>query len=281
MTSVRNLSLQEQAQLVLSLTDLTTLTDTDTVAGVQELCAKATSELGNSAAVCIYPQFIPTVKQATQGTPVTCATVVNFPASTASLEETVKLTQESIAMGVDEVDLVFPFASYLKDVATYGQPDAQNVGVENVEQFAAPHFEYVKTIADLCHATNVKLKVIIESGVLVAPQFIQQASEISIKAGADFIKTSTGKTTVSATLPAAQVMLKTIVATGSQCGFKASGGIRTVAEAVEFLALAEEICGRDFLVPAKFRFGASGIFNDIKSILTTGQPLAQASKAAY
>lgn len=270
MSSVRNLSLAEQAKLVLSLTDLTTLQDDDTHERVQGLCAKATGDIGHTAAVCVYPQFVATAKEATAGTDVTVATVVNFPKSTESLDATLELTKQAIAAKVDEVDLVFPFAGYLATVAKSGEVCLQSGMVTNLEQLDEVAFQYVKAVADICHAHNVKLKVILESGVLVHPQLIARASDISVRAGADFIKTSTGKTPVSATLAAAKVMLTACKNSNGSCGFKASGGISTVAQAVEYLALAEEICGPEFLVPGKFRFGASGIYNDIHSILTTG-----------
>lgn len=268
-------SLQHDAKLVLSLTDLTSLNHSDTEEVINALCAKANGELGNTAAVCVYPEFISIAKKALGDAPVKIATVTNFPESTKPYQEVVEETKFSLAQGANEVDIVFPYAEFLAKVANHGVWDASEEKLVNVEEILAPITAFLKQNADLCHQAGAQLKVIIESGALVHPYFIALASESSIKAGADFIKTSTGKIGVHATLNAAKVMLETIKRLNSNCGFKASGGIRTVKEAMAYINLAKEILGEDFITAEKFRFGASGIYADIESILTTGEPLAK------
>src|SRR5690606_38070486 len=124
--------------------------------------------------------------------------------------------------------------------------------------------ELVRECKDIC-GDEVTLKVIIESGELKAQDAIVAASEIAIANGADFIKTSTGKVETNATLSAAQTMLGIIKASGSDCGFKAAGGIRTVKEAMQYINLAEEILGKDWVTPEHFRIGASSLLKDVQS----------------
>lgn len=272
---------KEQAALVLSLTDLTTLEKDDTREKVQALCHKATQVCGHTAAVCIYPEHIKSAKEFTAGTDVAVATVVNFPESTYPLDQTLALTQQAITDGVAEVDLVFPYKDFLYQIAVHGRWDISNTYLTNNQAITQPSLVYIQTIAQACHQADVKLKVIIESGKLVTPYLIKLAAQTSIQAGADFIKTSTGKTPVNATLKAAQIMLEAIKEFNPNCGFKASGGIRTVSDALDYIELARKIMGDNFITKAHFRFGASGIFNDIKSILETGKPLEASTQNSY
>ena len=167
----------------LKLMDLTTLNDDDTNEKVIALCHQAKTPVGNTAAICIYPRFIPIARKTLkeQGTPdVRIATVTNFPHGNDDIEIALAETRAAIAYGADEVDVVFPYRALI-------------AGNEQIG------FDLVKDCKDACAAANVLLKVIIETGELKEEALIRKASEISIKAGADFIKTSTGKVPVNAT----------------------------------------------------------------------------------
>ena len=167
----------------LKLMDLTTLNDDDTNEKVIALCHQAKTPVGNTAAICIYPRFIPIARKTLkeQGTPdIRIATVTNFPHGNDDIEIALAETRAAIAYGADEVDVVFPYRALI-------------AGNEQIG------FDLVKACKDACAAANVLLKVIIETGELKEEALIRKASEISIKAGADFIKTSTGKVPVNAT----------------------------------------------------------------------------------
>lgn len=253
--------LHDVARLALSLMDLTTLNDTDTDDVVSALCQQAKQSVGMTAAVCVYPQFIGTAQKALAAAgaqAVKIATVTNFPHGRSIVFTAVEETQQAVAMGADEVDVVFPYRALIAGDAA--------VGLDLVQQCKA-----------VC-PPGVALKVIIESGELKTPALIRQASEIAIDGGADFIKTSTGKVAVNATLDAAEIMLTVIREKQKQVGFKAAGGIKTVAQAADYLALAERIMGKSWISPATFRFGASSLLHDILSTLGVA---ATASDSAY
>ncbi|OBX03593.1 deoxyribose-phosphate aldolase [Gallibacterium genomosp. 3] len=245
------LNLIQAAKLALSLMDLTTLNDNDTDEIVTELCHKESNPVGQTAAVCIYPQFIQTAKQALQQqgcTQVAVATVTNFPAGAADIELARRETEMAIQSGADEVDVVFPYRALMAG--------DEKIGAE--------------LVAACKRACGDKLlKVIIETGELQSAELIRKASEIAIQAGADFIKTSTGKVKVNATLSAAKIMLETIRDLGIQdrVGFKAAGGVRTAEEAQQYLQLAADLFGEQWLTPRHFRFGASGLLNNLLSTL--------------
>ena len=184
--------LKAAALRALKLMDLTTLNDDDTDAKVISLCHDAKSAVGNTAAICIYPRFIPIAKKTLreQGTPdVRIATVTNFPHGNDDIDIAVAETKAAVAYGADEVDVVFPYPAVM-------------AGNEEVG------FELVKQCKAACG--DILLKVIIETGELKEEALIKKASEISIKAGADFIKTSTGKVPVNATPEYARMMLEVI-----------------------------------------------------------------------
>lgn len=240
------------ARRALTLMDLTTLNDDDTQEKVNALCHQAKTHLGSPAAVCIYPRFIPATRQtlAQLGlASVKIATVTNFPMGEANLAKALAETRAAIAYGADEVDVVFPWRAL--------QAGDQQIGQQ-----------IVASCKQLCEAANVILKVIIESGELQKPELIRQACEIAINAGADFIKTSTGKVPVNATLEAAQIMLETIrdLGVAQQVGFKAAGGVKTVEDAEAYLSLADQILGPDWADARHFRFGASGLLNNLLAV---------------
>ncbi|KAH7821478.1 deoxyribose-phosphate aldolase [Monocercomonoides exilis] len=252
MTDIKPLALR-----ALHVMDLTTLNDNDTDEKVISLCKQAKSPYGNTAAVCVYPRFVPIAKKTLreQGTPeIKVATVTNFPHGNPDVEIALAETRASIAYGADEVDVVFPYKSLI-------------AGDEKVG------FELVKACKEACEAAKIHLKVIIESGELKDPALIRKASEISIDAGADFIKTSTGKVAVNATLESAEIMMKTISDKGvkDRVGFKAAGGVRTAEDAAKYLELADKIMGEGWATSAKFRFGASGLLGSLLKALGEGE----------
>jgi len=242
--------LQNVARQVLGLMDLTTLSDDDTIEKVIVLCKQAHGEAGDTAAVCIYPRFIPYARKALQqlgAASIRIATVTNFPAGGSDIDIALAETRAAVAYGADEVDVVFPYRALMAGDEQAG-------------------FGLVRACKAAC-GQRVLLKVIIESGELKQPALIRRASELAIDAGADFIKTSTGKVPVNATLEAARIMLQVIADKGGRCGFKAAGGVRDVAQAAAYLELAGAILGGDWISPRHFRFGASGLLDNLKQTL--------------
>ncbi len=249
-------ALTEVALKALHLTDLTSLNLDDTHSRIEALVASADTPVGTPAAICIYPRFLLTARAAlrARGLSLPIATVTNFPAGTASPEQAAQETAAAVASGADEVDVVFPYRAL-----SAGDP---RIGLELVAQ-------------NRDAAGKACLKVIIESGELVSPKLIRQASEIAIEAGADFIKTSTGKVAVNATLEAAEVILSSIRESKRPVGFKAAGGVRCVAEAAPYLALAERLFGPGWATPDTFRFGGSSLLGDLLATLGHAQSTAK------
>lgn len=248
------MSLKNAAQQTLGLIDLTTLNDNDTNEIVIELCKKTVTEFGSVPAICIFRQFIPVAKKyfTENNLDIKIATVTNFPHGGADLELALKETQEAIDLGADEVDIVFPYKSLMNG--------DQEIGAT-----------MIKKAKQICGSKT--LKVIIESGVLQTPELIKLASEISIQNGADFIKTSTGKVAVNATLEATAIMLNAIKESGRKCAFKAAGGVRLVSEAKEYLDLTAQIMGAAWINSDNFRFGASSLLSDVVNVLNDKQSI--------
>ncbi|MCB8821725.1 deoxyribose-phosphate aldolase [Microvirga rosea] len=229
------------AQRALRSLDLTDLTDNCTDQAIDTLCARATDPRGPVAAVCVWPQFVVRAREALRGSPVRIATVVNFPSGGEDVERVTDDVREALSDGANEIDLVLPYEALRRgDIA---------VATEMVEA--------VRDVVD----QGRLLKVILETGVLSDPALIEAASRLAIDAGADFIKTSTGKTPLSATPEAAEIMLGAIKASGRSVGLKPSGGIRSVADAKIYLDLADRIMGPDWATPKTFRIGASSVFD--------------------
>ena len=230
----------------LKLMDLTTLNDDDTNEKVIALCHQAKTPVGNTAAVCIYPRFIPIARKTLneQGTPdIRIATVTNFPHGNDDIDIALAETRAAIAYGADEVDVVFPYRALI-------------AGNEQVG------FELVKA----CKEANVLLKVIIETGELKEEALIRKASEISIKAGADFIKTSTGKVPVNATPESARIMMEVI----RDMGVEKTVGFKPAEDAQQFLAIADELFGADWADSRHYRFGASSLLASLLKALGHG-----------
>jgi deoxyribose-phosphate aldolase len=251
-------SLRETAAVALSLLDLTNLKDDCNDTQIVALCARSQSPFGHSAAICIWPRFVARARSIL-GTDhaIKIATVVNFPAGDMEVADVAAETREAIADGADEIDLVIPYRKMLAG-------DEQAVT------------DMVAAIRAEC-GSPVLLKVILETGELKEAALIRRAAELAIDAGADFIKTSTGKVAVNATLETADIMLRTIRDSGRKVGFKAAGGIGSVAEAALYLRLAETVMAEDWAMPSTFRFGASGLLDDILAVLSGGLPITLAA----
>lgn len=253
--------LQQAAQRALQLMDLTTLNDNDTDASVIALCHQAKSPTGHTAAVCVYPRFVPVARKTLKeigAVDIKIATVTNFPHGNDDIGIAVAETKAAVAYGADEVDVVFPYRALMAG--------NQEIG-----------FELVKACKAAC-GDDVMLKVIIESGELKTPELIRAASEIAIAAGADFIKTSTGKVAVNATPEAAKIMLEVIKEKNPAVGFKAAGGVKNAEQAADYLALAESVLGENWVSAKTFRFGASSLLG---SLLQTLGHQSQTSSSAY
>lgn len=247
---------RETASFALSLLDLTNLRDDCDTAAIDDLCRRAQTPYGTTAAICIWPRFVAQARTTLgEGHPVRIATVVNFPSGGLPVSAVVEETKGAIRDGADEIDLVIPYEAFL-------------AGNE------AAVTEMVSAVRDAC--PNACLKVILETGELKDSARISRASELAIEAGADFIKTSTGKVSVNATLEAADIMLRAIRDSRKRIGFKPAGGIGTVADADLYLRLAETIMGSDWIMPSTFRFGASSLLDDIMAALS-GAPSQRAA----
>lgn len=238
---------RQAAQRILSLIDLTNLNDVCTDEDIVDLCTRAQGEFGNTAAVCVWPQFVNLCASILRGTSIKVATVVNFPHGGTDIAEVVSTSISALDAGADEIDLVLPYRSMIKG------DEAQVLSM-------------LRAVREVVH-TPAHLKVILETGELVNTEMIRRASELAIKSGADFIKTSTGKTKLSATPEAVVTMLHAIKESGRQVGLKPSGGIRTVADAWQYLELADNIMGSTWATPETFRFGASGLLDAVEAEL--------------
>ena len=240
--------------LVVSLMDLTSLNTDDNQASINALVNSIDPKLGIPAAVCVFSEFVDDAKIALANrllSHVKVATVTNFPTGDAPLNEVLNETLIAIERGADEIDLVIPYKAFIK-----GEADTV--------------LKYVSESKKAC-GSRAKLKVIIESGELKTPALIAQATELAIQGGADFVKTSTGKVAVNATLEATEIMLNTIKKSSKPVGFKAAGGVKTTGDANDYLQLTTEIMGHEYLAPETFRFGASSLLNDVYKVLHEAQ----------
>jgi len=222
----------------LSLVDLTRLERPDDAEAIDALVAKAATDAGRVAAICVYPEWIERVLGA--GVPV--AAVANFPAGEDDPELAAREAAGAVAAGASEIDVVVPWRA-----------------------FAAGDAEAVERIVAATRAAigdGVGLKAILETGSLDGPEAMRAAAERALGAGADFLKTSTGKVGPGASLEAARVLLEVVGAAGHG-GVKASGGIRTAEQAAEYVALADAVMGPGWAAPERFRLGASALVDDI------------------
>lgn len=228
-----------RARLAISLVDLTNLTDDCDAAAIDVLCERALR--AGTAAVCVWPDFVAQAVERLAGAPIAVATVVDFPSGDERPFATGVLTERALADGADEIDVVLPYRWFARGDRVRAQAMLATVRSAT--------------------ADRALMKVILETGELVDPTLIADAARFAIDHGADFVKTSTGKSAVSATPEAARIMLDAIAATDRTVGLKPSGGIGTADDADAYLRLAESVMGGDFLRPRTFRFGASGVLD--------------------
>ena len=248
--------LKAAARTALACLDLTSLNDGDTAADIDALCHRAQTPHGPVAAVCVWPRFVAQARAALPAA-IKVAAVANFPGGALDLQRALADVAEIAQAGGDEVDVVLPWQALLAGQST----------------------EVAEFLSEVRFASRpLTLKVIIESGELATAERIAEATRLALAAGADFVKTSTGKTKVGATPAAAATMLKEIAASGlSAAGFKASGGVRSVLDAAGYIAQAEAALGAGALNPQRLRFGASGLLTDIEAVLSGAESVATIS----
>jgi deoxyribose-phosphate aldolase len=240
---------EENARRVLALLDLTELSNDCDEESVRRLCDAAVDPIGNVAAVCVWPEFVSVAASMVSARGVWIASVVNFPKGDSSVEMVQAEVSQAIADGANEIDLVLPWQSFLQ-----GNEEVASAMVSSVRKSLG----------------TTTLKVILETGLYPNQEKVAQASQLAIDCGADFLKTSTGKVAVSATQEAVETMLSTIRNAGRAVGIKPSGGIRSLDQALPYLAIADSIMGADWASPETFRFGASALHDDIMRVLQKG-----------
>jgi deoxyribose-phosphate aldolase len=267
--SVKTTAKSFAIDLAISMVDLTTLEGADTTGKVRALCAKAMRPdpadptCPAAAAVCVYPDLVATARAALGSSGVHVASVATaFPSGRASLPVKLADARDAVEAGADEIDMVIDRGAFLS---------GRYLDV----------FEQVVAVRDTCvraDGTAAHLKVILETGELATYDNVRRASWLAMLAGADFIKTSTGKVQPAATLPVTLVMLEAVrdfrLATGRLVGVKPAGGIRTSKDALKHLVMVNEVAGPDWLHPDRFRFGASSLLNDLlmqRAKLSTGR----------
>lgn len=251
--SIKKESKIQALTLALSMIDLTTLEGMDTPGKVIQLCQKAKEphaelpDLPTVAAVCVYPNMVSVAKKALRGTDINVASVATaFPSGMSTREAKIEETQQVVEDGADEVDMVISRGEFLKGNYSFV-------------------YDEIAAVKKACKGAH--LKVILETGELQTYENVRKASDLAMHAGADFIKTSTGKVSPAATQPVTLVMLEAIrdyfYDTGRMVGMKPAGGIRKAKQAIQYLVLVKETLGTDWLTPEYFRFGASSLTNDL------------------
>lgn len=251
--SIKNEAKMEGLLRVLNMIDLTTLEGADTVGKVKNLCYKARHlhnseiDLPTVAAVCVYPNMVEVAVKELKGTGINVASVATaFPAGQSAFEIKIADTKQAVESGADEVDMVISRGAFLMGEYSYV-------------------FDEIAAVKEACG--KARLKVILETGELGTFDHVRKASDLAMYAGADFIKTSTGKIKPAANLPVTLVMLYAIrdyfQKTGQMVGMKPAGGISTSKLALHYLMLVKEILGEDWLSNEWFRFGASSLANDV------------------
>ena len=255
--SIKTTSKAGAIDLAIQMVDLTTLEGADTPGKIRSLCAKAVRpdpsdpSVPHVGAVCVYNDMVATARQALDGIggdeiPVAAVSTA-FPSGRASFDVKKRDTQDAIDAGASEIDMVIDRGAFLSG----------NVGEV---------FDEIRAIKEVCGG-KAHLKVILETGELVTYDNVRKASFVAMLAGADFIKTSTGKVAPAATAPVVLVMLEAVrdfyKLTGRKIGVKPAGGIRTTKDAIKQLVLVKETAGTDWLTPQLFRIGASALLNDL------------------
>lgn len=257
--SIKKSSKIHALKLALSMIDLTTLEGADSEGKVRQMCYKAAHLADNIpgvphvAAVCVYPTLVKIARDAVKGTGIHIAAVATgFPSGQYPLDVKLRDTRYAVDEGADEIDMVISRGHFLAGEYNYV-------------------FDEIAQVKEACG--NAHLKVILETGELSSYDQVRKASDLAMHAGADFIKTSTGKVTPAATLPVTLVMLEAIrdfyQATGKKIGMKPAGGISTAKVAIQYLVTLRETLGQDWMTPDLFRIGASRLANDILMQIAT------------
>lgn len=237
------------AARILAVLDLTSLNEDDTPAGITQLCVAA-ADGGHPAAVCVYPEHVTTARRtldAGAAAEIAVAAVVNFPDGGNDIPRALRETRRALAAGADEIDIVFPWRAYLG-----GDRQGGPAMMRECKTICGPRV----------------LKSILETGEIGDPLRLRELAFAALDAGADFIKTSTGKGSTGAPPAAARILLECIRERGGQAGFKAAGGVRTMAEAAGYFALADEILGAKWATPAHFRIGASALLKELRAAMS-------------
>ncbi|MDA0577692.1 MAG: deoxyribose-phosphate aldolase [Verrucomicrobia bacterium] len=251
--SIKKESKVHALRLALSMMDLTTLEGQDTAGKVRQLCYKgrhlhdAYPDLPHVAAICVYPSLVRVAKQALAGSGINVASVATaFPSGQSSRKVKLADTTFAVSEGADEIDMVISRGEFLQGEYAYV-------------------FDEIAAVKEACNEAH--LKVILETGELSTLDNIRRASVLAMHAGADFIKTSTGKVQPAATMQVTLVMLQAIrdyyMETGRVVGMKPAGGIATAKLAIQYLVMLRETLGKTWLTPTWFRFGASRLANDV------------------
>lgn len=238
------------AQRALGLVDLTDLNENCDHQAIEKLCQRAQTPFGPVAAICIWPRFIAHARKQLSKSGIPIATVVNFPGGNQDIDITIAETQAALEDGGDEIDLVMPYRALLS-----GNADSARAMIKAIKGITAD---------------RALLKVILETGELDGPDTIRAASKLAIDSGADFIKTSTGKVSVNATLETAEIMLSVIRDSQQDIGFKPAGGIKSTEDCAAYLQLADSIMGDGWATNRTFRFGASSVLDDLLAALEGG-----------
>ena len=250
--SIKAASKERAIDLAISMVDLTTLEGMDTPGKVRALCAKALRpdptdpSTPHVAAVCVYGDMAAIARHAVGDALHVAAVATAFPSGRASLAVKLADTRDAVANGADEIDMVIDRGAFLA---------GRYLDV----------YDEIVAVKESCGTAH--LKVIFETGELRTYDNVRRASYLAMLAGADFIKTSTGKVTPAATLPVTLILLEAVRdwyrQTGQRIGVKPAGGIRTSKDAIRYLVMINEVCGEAWLTPALFRFGASALLNDL------------------
>jgi deoxyribose-phosphate aldolase len=251
--SIKSASKLEALKMSISMMDLTTLDAKDTPGKVRQLCNKAIRpddtipDIPSAAAVCVYPNMVSIAKDALRGTKIQVAAVATaFPSGMSTRDVKIRETKFAVSEGADEIDMVISRGKFLSGEYNFV-------------------FDEIAAVKEACGKAH--LKVILETGELGTLDRVRQASDLAMHAGADFIKTSTGKVQPAATLPVTLVMLEAIkdfyFSHGKMIGMKPAGGISTAKLALQYLVMLHETLGDAWLTPDYFRFGASSLANDL------------------
>lgn len=240
----------EMAKKLIGCLDLTSLNKNDNEASIIKLAKRAATPYGKVAAVCVFSRFIPVVQKELENTKIKIASVVNFPDGGTNFNSLREEIKKALGLGAVEIDAVFPYQNFLA----------------GDEKTCHEFLDIVTKEVGKSHTS----KIILETGEIKRSSLIAKASQICIEHGVNFIKTSTGKTEVSATVSAANTILETIEKTNSEVGFKASGGIKTFEEARKYFILSQMILGEDWPSPQHFRIGASSLLDDLIKTIRAG-----------